>query len=149
MQSFSLLSRSFSDKQKIPKKHTCDGENQSPPLSIGGIPEGTVSLALIVDDPDAPSGRWTLWLVFNIPPQFDEIPEGSVPPSAIIGINSFGNQNYGGPCPPPGPSHRYFFKVYALDRLLELQQGTTQSLLEKAMEGHILAQAQLIGIYGR
>ena len=133
----------------IPKRYTCDGENLSPPLKIEGIPEGTESLTLFVEDPDAPAGNWVHWLVWNISPQFNEIPEGSVPPSAIQGTNDFGQEGWGGPCPPPGPAHRYIFKLFALDTLLELKKGEGKPLLEKAMEGHILAQTELIGMYER
>jgi Raf kinase inhibitor-like YbhB/YbcL family protein len=149
MADFSLTSKAFKSKQMIPKRFTCDGENMNPPLSIEAIPKGTESLSLIVDDPDAPSGTWVHWLVWNIPPQFDEFPEGSSPPSALKGKNDFGNEEWGGPCPPPGPEHRYFFKLYALDTILELKKGATKPLLEKAMEGHILAQTELVGRYGR
>ena len=144
-----LKSSAFEEGQPIPKRYTCDGQNLSPPLFRKGIPEGTQSVALIVDDPDAPAGTWVHWVVWNIAPQFDEIPEGSVPPSALQGTNDFGNEVWGGPCPPPGPPHRYFFKLYAVDALLELQRGASKPLLEKAMEGHILAQTELIGLYGR
>jgi Raf kinase inhibitor-like YbhB/YbcL family protein len=149
MAELSLTSSAFRHGQMILKKYTCDGENISPPLSIEGVPEGTESLALIVDDPDAPMGTWVHWLVWNIPPQFDEFPEGSFPPSALQGKNDFNDEQWGGPCPPPGPEHRYFFKLYALDTILELKKGATKPLLEKAMEGHILAQSELIGRYQR
>lgn len=149
MTDLTLSSSAFEPGQTIPKKYTCDGENLSPPLTINGIPEGTQSLALIVDDPDAPAGTWVHWVVLNIPPQFDEIPEGSTPPSSLQGKNDFGDEKWGGPCPPPGPEHRYFFKLYALDSLLELEKGVNKPLLEEAMAGHILAQTELIGHYGR
>lgn len=149
MAELTLSSSAFRRGQTIPKRYTCDGENLSPPLSIAGIPEGTESLSLIVEDPDAPMGTWVHWLVWNIPPQFDEFPEGSFPPSALQGKNDFGEEEWGGPCPPPGPEHRYFFKLYALDTILELKKETNQPLLEEAMEGHILSQTELVGCYGR
>lgn len=144
-----LTSAAFKNSEVIPKRYTCDGENMNPPLSIEGTKKGTQSLVLIVDDPDAPTGTWVHWLVWNIPPQFTEIPENSVPPSALQGTNDFGKEEWGGPCPPPGPEHRYFLRLYALDALLELQRGANKSLLEKAMEGHILDQTELIGRYAR
>lgn len=149
MTTLTLKSTSFQNEQIIPKRYTCDGENMNPPLSIEGIPEGAQSLVLIVDDPDAPSGTFVHWLVWNIPPQFSDIPENSVPPSALQGTNDFGKEEWGGPCPPPGPEHRYFFKLYALNTLLELQRGANKELLEKAMESHIINQTELIGKYGR
>jgi len=147
----SLVLKSFEIPEGGPlsKRHTCDGENVSPPLKIEGIPEGTESFTLIVEDPDAPEGNWVHWLVWNISPQFDEIPEGSVPPSAIQGTNDFGYEGWGGPCPPPGRAHRYVFKLYALDNLTELRKGERKPVLEKVMEGHILAQAELVGTYER
>lgn len=147
--SLTLTSAAFNSGQMIPKRYTCDGENINPPLSVSGIPEGTQSLSLIVDDPDAPTGTWVHWLVWNIPPQFSDIPEDSSPPSALQGTNDFGKEQWGGPCPPPGLEHRYAFKLFALDALLELQRGANKPLLEKAMEGHILNQTELIGIYAR
>lgn len=144
-----LSSPAFKHNEHLPKKYTCDGENISPPLTIEQIPEGTKSLSLIVDDPDAPMGTWVHWVIWNIPPQFYEIPEGSPPPSSLQGTNNFENEHYSGPCPPPGPDHRYFFKVYALDTILELEKGARKPVIEKAMEGHILDQNELIGLYGR
>jgi Raf kinase inhibitor-like YbhB/YbcL family protein len=149
MQSLTLTSPTFLNNETIPKKYTCDGENISPPLKIDAIPEGTQSLSLIVVDPDAPGRIWVHWLVWNIPPQFMEMPEGSPPPSSLQGVNDFGNETFGGPCPPPGVPHRYFFKLFALDTLLELGNGANKPILEKAMEGHIIAQTELIGLYGR
>ncbi len=144
-----ISSTVFNDNESIPRKYTCDGENINPSLSFSGIPEETKSLALIIDDPDAPVKTWVHWIIFDIPPQFDQIPEGSPPPSSIQGLNDFGNNSYGGPCPPSGQEHRYFFKLYALDTILELSSGTTKATLEAAMEGHIIAQTSLVGKYSR
>lgn len=144
-----LTSPAFEHNQHLPKRHTCDGEDLSPAFNISEIPPNTKSLTLIVDDPDAPGKTWIHWLVWDIPPQFQDIPEGFPPPSALQGTNDFGNQSYGGPCPPPGTQHRYFFKLYALDNIIEIEKGATKPSLEKAMEGHILAQTELIGLYGR
>lgn len=149
MTSIKILSPAFGPNQKIPKRYTCDGENISPPLVISEVPPETLALVIIMDDPDAPVRNWVHWLVWNLPPQFNNLPEGNPPPSSIQGINDFGNEGYGGPCPPPGAEHRYFFKIYALDTILELPKNAKKSLLESAMTGHILAQTELIGIYGR
>ena len=149
MTSINLTSTAFANNQRIPKKYTCDGENINPPLTISEIPEGTNSLVLIVDDPDAPAKVWVHWLVFNMPPQFDEISEGVSPPSSLQGLNDFGEIGYGGPCPPQGPDHRYFFKLYALDTILEIQKDASKETVEKAMAGHIISKTQLIGLYGR
>jgi Raf kinase inhibitor-like YbhB/YbcL family protein len=143
-----LLSSAFEYNKKIPSRYTCDGENVSPPLMIGGIPAGAKSLALIVDDPDAPAGTWVHWLVWNIDPQTTEIAEGSVPQGAMEGKTSFGRGGYGGPCPPQG-EHRYFFKLYALDTTLALSPKADKAVLEAAMDGHILKKAELVGLYSR
>jgi len=144
-----LKSPQFEDNEFIPQKYTCDGEDINPPLKIEGVPEGTKSLALIVDDPDAPMGTWDHWVVYNISPDIIEIQEGEVPQDAIQGINDFGETNYGGPCPPAGAPHRYVFKLYALDGLLQLPSGATKEDLEKTMEGHVLEETKLIGKYQR
>ena len=143
-----LSSSAFENNQLIPAKYTCDGENVNPPLVIVDIPEDTQSLVLIVDDPDAPSGAFTHWLVWNIDPQAKEIAEGSVPQNATQGKNDFGKNGWGGPCPPSG-THHYFFKLYALDQKLDLSASADKKDLEKAMQGHILSQTQLIGLYNR
>lgn len=129
----------------IPVKYTCDGADINPPLRIEGIPEGTHSLVLIVDDPDAPGGTWDHWIVWNIP-LVETIEEDSVP--GTEGLNDFKTQSYGGPCPPSG-THRYFFKVYALDTTLDLPTTSTKTDVEQAMIGHILANGELIGLYSR
>ena len=138
-----LTSPAFGHNQMVPKKYTCQGEDVSPPLMIEGIPEGTKSLALIVDDPDAPMGTWVHWVVFDIP-MTANIAENSIPGKQ--GWNDFGKRDYGGPCPPSG-THRYFHKIYALDTVLNLQEGIKKRALEKAMAGHILDKAELIGLY--
>ncbi len=148
MSPLSIASPAFAPNGTIPSKHTCDGRNVSPPLTIGNVPKEAKSLALIVDDPDAPRGTWVHWVVWNIPPGAGEFRENSVPPGAIQGTNDFRNRNYGGPCPPSG-THRYFFKLYALDGVPSLPPSASKADLERAMQGHILAQAELVGLYRR
>lgn len=138
-----ITSPAFSHNQVIPRKYTCQGEDLSPPLTVEGIPAEAKSLALIVDDPDAPGKTWVHWVVFDIP-VVGRIEENSVPGKQ--GYNDFGQNDYGGPCPPSG-THRYFHKIYALDTLLNLKEGITKKELEKAMEGHILDKAEIIGLY--
>ena len=138
-----LTSTAFSPHEEIPAKYTCQGEDINPPLAVAGIPEGTKSLALIMDDPDAPGGNWNHWLVYNIAPT-SEIKENSVPGTQTR--NDFGRVNYGGPCPPSG-THRYFFKLYALDAVLVFKGAPSKEALEKAMQGHILEKTELIGLY--
>jgi len=141
-----IASPAFENNSKIPSKFTCDGENVNPPLKIESVPAGTKSLVLIIDDPDAPMGTFLHWLVWNIPASINLIEENSLPQEAVQGRNDFGKENYGGPCPHFG-THRYFFKVYALDKTLNLTSGSSLKEVEKEMEGHILDQAQLIGLY--
>jgi len=148
MNKLQITSPVFPHNGMIPSKFTCDGADVSPTLSIADIPEKTRSLALIVDDPDAPAGTWVHWVVWNIGAGTKEIPEDSVPQGAIQGKNDFGKQGYGGPCPPSG-IHRYFFKLYALDASLALKSGATKAQIEEAMKGHVLANAELIGLYRR
>jgi Raf kinase inhibitor-like YbhB/YbcL family protein len=143
-----ITSSAFADKQNIPSKYTCDGENINPPLSISNVPLKTKSLVLIVDDPDAPAGVWTHWTLWNIPPDSQIIPEGSEPSSAVQGKTSFGTNKYGGPCPPSG-THHYYFKLYALDSVLNLPEKTDSDNLQKAMSGHVIEQTQLVGLYSR
>jgi len=135
----------FKDKELMPRKFSYHADNLSPTLIIEGVPEGAESLVLIVDDPDAPMGTWVHWVVFDIPVT-SRIEEGTVP--GRQGITDFGTMNYGGPAPPSG-THRYFFKLYALDTKLGLKEGIKKSALEKAMEGHILEEAELVGLYKR
>jgi Raf kinase inhibitor-like YbhB/YbcL family protein len=149
-----LTSTAFVEGAPIPEKYTCDGPNSSPPLKWSGAPTGTKSLALIVDDPDAPSGTWVHWVLFDLPAATNELPEDLpksqyVPGNAKQGLNDFRRLGYGGPCPPPGKPHRYFFKLYALDTALPLKPGTTKAEIERAMTGHVLAEAQLLGTYKR
>ena len=140
-----VTSPMFKHNGPIPSKYTCDGENVNPPLNIQGIPEGTKSLVLVVDDPDAPMGTWDHWVVWNIPPK-EKIEENTVP--GIEGVNDFRKHSYGGPSPPSG-THRYFFKVYALDTVLELSPNSRKKDVEKAMTGHMLAKGEIIGLYRR
>ncbi len=141
-----ISSPAFEENSKVPKQYTCDGENTSPPLTIADVPAGAKSLALIVDDPDAPGGTWVHWVVWHIDAGTREIKAGSLPEGAVQGVNSFRKNNYGGPCPPSG-SHRYFFKLYALDRALNFDPKATKTDLERAMKGHVVAEAQTIGRY--
>lgn len=149
MNSLIVTSLAFQHNQTIPRRYTCEGEDKSPPLSIAEAPEGTKSFALIVDDPDAPVGLWVHWLVWNISPDKTVIAEGETASGALQGLNDFRKTDYGGPCPPPGKPHRYFFKVFALDDMLDLPAGSSKDQLESAMQGHILAQGELIGLYQR
>ncbi len=147
-----LSSTVFSHEGKIPSKHTCDGKNISPHLTISDVPAGAKSLALIMDDPDVPKnlrkdGLWVHWVVFNIPPSTKEIPEGREP-EGVHGEGTAGNADYYGPCP-PDREHRYYFKLYALDRELDLPEKTDKFTLEKEMEGKILEQTVLMGKYER
>ncbi len=143
-----LTSPAFEHEKDIPSQYTCDGQNINPPLKIEAVPENTESLALIIDDPDAPSGTFIHWLVWNIDPKTNKIEENSVPQGAIEGMTNFGETGYGGPCPPSG-THRYFFKLYALDTELDLTPNAGKDNLEQAMQGHILDSTELIGLYSR
>lgn len=140
-----LTSPAFSEGASIPRKYTCQGDDISPELTWSNVPQNTKSFALICDDPDASGGTWVHWVIFNIPPSVTKIPEGEKP-VGIEGITNFGKTGYGGPCPPSG-THRYFFKLYALDTELSLKRGATAQDVEHAMEGHKLATAQLMGVY--
>ena len=142
-----ITSSAFHEGGNIPSKFTCDGSDTSPPLQITGVPSEAKSLVLIADDPDAPSGLFTHWLIWNIPPQTNSISEGSAPKD-VPGTNDFGKSGYKGPCPPPG-THRYSFKIYALDRELDLRGGAKRSQLDAAMKGHVVAQGVLVGRYAR
>lgn len=148
-----LTSKVFKQEETIPKKYTCDGKDVSPPLRWENAPDNTKSFALIFDDPDAPAGTWVHWVIFNMPADVDSLAENVTPSKELAngarqGINDFHKYGYGGPCP-PGEEHRYFFKLYALDKKLNLQSGATKSELINAMEGHIIARAELIGLYAR
>ena len=142
-----ITSSAFQEGGNIPSKFTCDGSDTSPPLQITGVPSEAKSLVLIADDPDAPSGLFTHWLVWNIPPQTNSISEGSAP-KGVHGTNDFGKSGYKGPCPPPG-THRYSFKIFALDRELDLRAGAKRSQVDAAMKGHVIAQGELVGRYAR
>ena len=142
-----ITSSAFQEGGNIPSKFTCDGGDTSPPLQIAEIPSGAKSLALIVDDPDAPSALFTHWIIWNISPQTNAIAEGSAP-KGVQGTNDFGKSDYGGPCPPSG-THRYYFKIFALDRELDLPSGTKRSQLDAAMKGHVVAQGELMGRYSK
>ncbi len=152
--SLELTSKAFQPGGTIPKPYTGDGADHSPPLGWSEPPAGTKSLALICDDPDAPRGTWVHWVLFNLPPETRELGEG-VPATETLdsgakqGTNDFGNVGYGGPAPPRGKPHRYFFNLYALDGTVDLPAGATKAKLVVAMKGHILAQGQLTGTYGR
>jgi Raf kinase inhibitor-like YbhB/YbcL family protein len=143
-----LSSSAFSYAGAIPAKYTCDGANINPTLSIGNIREDTKSLALLVDDPDAPAGDWVHWVMWNISPDTKTIAQGNVPAGAVQGKNDFGNNNYGGPCPPSG-THRYMFKLYALDTTLSLPAGSTKAQLLGAINEHTLGRVTLMGKYTR
>lgn len=146
--SITLTSSAFDEGSTIPEKFTCEGPDVSPPLSWSGVPGDTQSLALIADDPDAPGQTWVHWVLFNISPEKDGLEEGASD-VGTEGMNDFKRSGYGGPCPPPGNPHRYFFKLYALDTELDLPADATKVDVVRAMEGHILAQGQLMGTYSR
>ncbi len=143
-----LTSLAFENNGMIPEKYTCDGDNINPPLKIIGAPEKTQSLALIVDDPDSPSGDWAHWVLFNVEAKIESIKEGIIPEGAKQGQNTFGNFKYEGPCPSSG-THRYFFRLYALDKKIESDSPLNKETLLQLMSGHILAQAELMGQYKR
>lgn len=151
MGTLTIKSSAFKNNEEIPSKYTCDGENVNPLLEILNVPKEAKSLALVMDDPDATGGlTWDHWLVWNINTQTNYIEEDNLPQGAIEGKTSFGKTGYGGPCPPKGSKpHRYMFKVYALDIRLGLMEGEGKTELTKAMEGHVLAQGTLIGLYQR
>ncbi len=146
MKKLSIMSSAFENNKLIPPKYTCDGDDVNPPLRIEDVPEGTKTLALIVDDPDCPTGTWDHWIVWNIPATTSKIAENTVP--GTQGMNDFRKRSYGGPCPPSG-THRYFFKIYALDVKLDLSPTSRKGDLEKAIRGHILAKGELVGLYRR
>ena len=141
-----IASSAFQNGAEIPSKYSRDGGNANPPLHIEGTPSNTKSLVLIVDDPDAPVGSFTHWVVWNIDPTTKEIPEKSKPQGAVEGTNDYPMVGYGGPQPPSG-THYYYFKIFALDKVLDLRVGAKRRELEKEMEGHVIAQAELMGRY--
>ena len=149
-----LTSPAFTEGEMIPKKHTCDGSNLSPALAWDGIPPETKSIALICDDPDSPGGTWVHWVLFNLQAAASGLPEG-VPGQRTLahgghqGMNDFQKIGYGGPCPPRGTPHRYYFKVYALASVLKLEPAATKAQLVEAMKGLVLAEGRLVGLYRR
>ena len=151
---FSMKSSAFDEGATIPKKYSCEGEDVSPPLAWSDAPKGTASFALICDDPDAPVGNWTHWVLWGLPADTMTLSEG-VPKTATLangakqGLNSWPKVGYNGPCPPPGKPHRYFFKLFALDTALTLSDKTDKARLEKALQGHILGEAHVMGKYQR
>ena len=152
--SLEIASSSFKASGPIPRRHTADGPDLSPPLTWKGIPEGMGSLVVVCEDPDAPAGTWVHWVYYNLPPHLKGLPEGvpTDPEPAMggrQGINDFGRYGYGGPSPPPGKPHRYFFKVFALDSMLDLGPGADRTDIDRAMTGHILAEGELVGTYKR
>ncbi len=149
-----LTSDVFAAGEAIPVRYTCDGDDLSPSLTWGELPAGTESLALIMDDPDAPLGTWVHWVAYNLPAGLASLPEGipageTLPLGGVQGVNSWKALGYGGPCPPGGSEHRYVFTLYALDTTLDLEPGADKGVLLRAMEGHILGQGELVGRYGR
>lgn len=144
MSTMRVTSTAFKEGEMIPVIYTCKGKDINPPIQIADIPKETKSLALILEDPDAPMGTWVHWVMWNISPATREIAENSVPAGAVQGKNSWGKKEYGGPCPPSGV-HRYFIKVYALDTLLTLSPSSREKDLEKAMQGHVITEGQLMG----
>jgi Raf kinase inhibitor-like YbhB/YbcL family protein len=150
----SVLSPAFQEGERIPVKYTCQGEDVSPSVAWGEPPTGTQSFTLIVDDPDAPGGVFTHWVLFNIPSHSLELPEAiptqaELPSGALQGRNDFGRIGYGGPCPPPGSPHRYQFILYAVEQPLDLKAGVSKKQVLNAMQGHVLAEGQLMGTYQR
>jgi len=146
MVEMTLTSPAFAQGEAIPLQYSCDGDDISPELAWAGIPEGASSLVLILDDPDAPVGTWDHWLLFDMPPDLEGLPQGGT--AGTDGNNSWNRTGYGGPCP-PGGTHRYFFKLYALDTTLDLPAGTAKGALEAGMQDHILGQVELMGTYTR
>lgn len=147
---FSITSAAFRNGQPIPREYTCDGKDSAPPLAFSNVPKDAKSLALICDDPDAPAGTWVHWVVYSLPPVTSGIDSGApMAGGTRQGTNDFKRVGYGGPCPPPGKPHRYFFRLYALDQEITLPPGATRKQLDDAMKGHILARAELMGTYQR
>ncbi len=153
---WSLTSPAFEDGTRIPKQHTCDGENTSPELHWAKPPRGAVELALVCNDPDAPRGNWIHWVLYGLPADRTSLP-GAVPHAEVLsglggarqGRNTAGGIGYTGPCPPTGPAHHYHFRLYALDQALDMEPGATEAELREAMEGRVLAEGELVGLYSR
>lgn len=148
MDAMTLSSPAFAEGGTIPAKYTCDGADVRPPLRIAGVPRNARSLAVVVEDPDAPGGTFVHWVAWNIDPRTATLPEKAVPAGAVTGRNDFGTTGYRGPCPPSG-THRYFFRLFALDTALSLPAGADRTRLNAAMKGHIVARAECMGRYGR
>lgn len=146
---FAITSAAFAAGGIIPIEHTCDGDDRPPPVAWSGAPEDTRSFVLIVHDPDAPRGDWVHWVLFDLPGDTTSIDDGSIDAGARAGVNDFGRSGWGGPCPPRGSAHHYVFSLYALDRVLGLPRGSTRAEVERAMRGHVLARAELVGRYQR
>ncbi|MFH1029717.1 MAG: YbhB/YbcL family Raf kinase inhibitor-like protein [bacterium] len=145
-----ITSAAFKNNEKIPEKYTCDGENTSPPLEFSEIPENAKSLVLIIDDPMAPMGTWTHWTMWNISPTVSELPEKAAKPEgAIEGMTSFKKTGYGGPCPPKGSEHKYYFHLYALNAMVALKEGSDEADLKNTMKPYVIDEAELIGVYSR
>ena len=150
-----VTSTAFEQGAAIPLKHTCDGQDLSPPLAWAGVPPGAKSLAVVCDDPDAPAGTWDHWVLYNLPADTPGLPEGvaasgtGLPSGTLQGLNGWRTQGYRGPCPPRGGPHRYFFRVYALDTALSLPAGASKEKVQSAMKGHVLAAGELVGRYAR
>jgi Raf kinase inhibitor-like YbhB/YbcL family protein len=154
MENISVSADGFKDGGTILDMHTCKGKDISPSLSWNGIPAGTKCIALIMDDPDAPGGTFVHWVLYNLPAQIQKLPEGiphdkTLPDGSMQGMTDFGRTGYGGPCPPPGKPHRYYFKIYALDSKINLPPGASKKQLEDEIVGHILAKGELMGTYKR
>jgi len=150
---FQIESDVFEAGGPIPSKFSCDGQDVSPPLTWNGLPKGTNTLALVMEDPDAPAGIWVHWVLYNIPASLSGLPEGvpaeqELSDGSLSGLNSWRRSGYGGPCP-PGGTHRYFFRLYAMDQALDLGAGATKEHLIDAMQGHILGQTEVMGTYSR
>lgn len=146
---FSIQSSSFHDKENIPVLHTCDGKDLSPQLSWHSAPASTQSFVLICEDPDAPVGTWYHWVMYNLPSTISKLPQGAeLPPGAVLGKNSWGRAQYNGPCPPASSTHRYIFTLYALDKPLALSPGAGATAVLQAIQGHVLAKATMMGVFG-
>jgi len=151
---FMIESAAFAQGGTIPRAHTCTGADTSPPMSWKGVPASAKAIAMVVDDPDAPSGTWVHWVIFDVPADLTRLDEGvpktaDLPSRARQGVNDFGRLGYNGPCPPPGPPHHYHFRMFALDSRLDLPANATAAQLEAAIKGHVVATGELVGTFGR
>jgi Raf kinase inhibitor-like YbhB/YbcL family protein len=154
MSELKIISSSFKNGEIMPSKYTCEGEDISPQIGWGELPEGVKSLALVCNDPDAHGGDFVHWVIFNIPTEIDSLPEGLAPVDtldfgAIQGMTDFGSVGYGGPCPPRGSVHHYHFKLYGLDKMLEVGENVTKDVLLKEIEGHVVAKGEIVGLFKR